>query len=371
MLCPIRCLQESSGDGGARRGYTRCVQPRITLAPVGDLTALGQRWQALEAQAEAGFFRSWVFLGCLAEARFGDARLLSVTQDGADLALALVGGAHGRGWLNETGIAAQDTVFIEHNGLLVRRGHEAVAQAALGHTAGRTGRLDLAGIDDATMATARKAGWVALRQSRFAPCVTLGWQGRAYLDTLSANARAQIRRSARLYGAGLRLERAATLQTALAWFDELVDVHQAAWTRRGRPGAFAGQAMRQFHTALIARAWELSQADLLRVSAGPLHIGTLYNFVRDGRVLCYQSGFAYDLSDARLKPGLVCHALAIEHYAAEGQCSYDLLAGADRYKRSLADSGQALHWATLYPRRSAVGLARCSLTALKRHIAGL
>ena len=344
---------------------------RITLQPAGDLNDLARRWRALEQHAAgwqegAGFFRSWTFLGCLAAERFGNARLLAVTQDGADIALALLGGAGRLAFLNETGVAAQDSVFMEHNGLLHVPEAGATLPAALRLARGR-GRLVLSGIDDVTLEAARAAGWVRVRQSRLAPCVALDSLKAPYLQTLSGNARAQIRRSMRLYGSGLRLCRAETAAQAGDFFDEMVRVHQAAWRARGRPGAFAEPHMVAFHRELVAHSWPGGEVDLLRVSAGGRHIGTLYTFIQDKRVSSYQSGFVYS-ADAREKPGLVSHALAIEHYAAAGACAYDLLAGAERYKLTLAPGGQMLHWAELHVPWSA-GRVVAELAGMARRVA--
>ena len=131
----------------------------------------------------------------------------------------------------------------------------------------------------------------------------------------------------RLYGPDLALTRAATLAQAQDFFTEMVQVHQESWRRRRQPGAFSEEPMRRFHTALIARAWPRQETDLLRVAAAGRHVGTLYNLMRGGVVASYQSGFV-PAEDARLKPGLVCHTLAIEHYAAQGALVYDLLGGA-------------------------------------------
>ena len=338
---------------------------RVTLDPVGDLKALGQRWQSLASDADGGFFRSWVFLGCLAEERFNGARLLAVTQDGVDVALGLLGEARGRIWLNQTGSHTLDAPFIEHNGLLVRRGCAGLIAPALRGCVRQIGTLALSGIDSATLQAARQAGWLDVQQSRLAPCVRLDQLAGPYLDTLSANARAQIRRSRRLYGPALKLERAETLGQAQDWFTEMASLHQAAWARRGQPGAFGTPDNLRFHTALIARAWPGRSVDLLRVTAGDRHIGTLYAFIQDGRVLSYQSGFA-PLQDKREKPGLVCHTLAIETYASAGLRCYDLLAGADRYKLTLAREGEVLHWATLNRPWSAAGLAGRFRTLLTR-----
>ena len=123
--------------------------------------------------------------------------------------------------------------------------------------------------------------------------------------------------------------------------------------------------MRRFHTALIGRAWPRQQADLLRITVAGRHVGTLYTLMRDGVVASYQSGFM-PAEDARLKPGLVCHTLAIEHYAAQGAQVYDLLGGAERYKLTLAQGGQMLHWATLHRPWSGEALVRRMLGKVKK-----
>ncbi len=309
--------------------------------------ALGQRWQALEQAAQGGFFRSWTFLGCQAESRFKGARLLSVTAGKHDLALALLGAGNRQSWLNETGNPAADAVFIEHNGMLVRPGHAAAAAGALAHAVRAAGPIVLSGIDAATLDAARQAGWLEVRQTRFAPSIDLTAIGGDFLATLSANTRAQVRRSMRMFGPELRLERAETLSQAQAFFEEMLAAHQTAWTARGKPGAFAEGAVRRFHAELIGRAWPLGQVDVLRIAAGGRHIGTLHMFLHDGRAMNYQSGFHYG-SDAREKPGLVSHALAIQHYAQNRYTVYDFLAGDSRYKRSLAHGGENLHWAVLH-----------------------
>jgi len=62
------------------------------------------------------------------------------------------------------------------------------------------------------------------------------------------------------------------------------------------------------------------------------------------------------------KPGLACHLLAARFAAAVGLGRYELLAGDDRYKTSLAGAGTRLHWLEVGPRRS--------IAALLRHLAG-
>ncbi len=335
---------------------------RVTLKPIDGFDDLAGRWRALERRAGCGFFTSWTFLGCQVRERFGRAQLLCVTQDGHDVALALLGRNRGRLWLNQTGQPAHDSVFIEHNRLLAAL-DEPGTVAALRQACGADS-LVLSGVDGATLLAAGDAGWLDVSQSRWAPRVDLQTLGRPYLDTLSGNTRAQIRRSMRLYGPDLVLSRAGTLEAAREYFSDMVGLHQAAWRRRGKPGAFAAAETRAFHLALIARAWPKGEADLMRVTAGGRHVGTLYMLVRDGVVHSYQSGFAQARSPQE-KPGLVCHALAIAHYAAAGAAAYDLLAGADRYKLSLASHGETLHWGTLDRAWSASGVSKKASSFLK------
>ena len=336
---------------------------RASLDPIDSFTDLASRWQALERRAGCGFFTSWTFLGCQVADRFRNARLLCLTQDGHDVALALLGCRSGRLWLNQTGEPGQDSIFIEHNGLLAAR-DEPGTGAALRKACGTAG-LVLSGVAEATLQAAQASGWLHLTQSRWAPRVDLQALDRPYLDTLSGNTRAQIRRSMRIYGPDLVLSRASTPEAARDEFCEMVALHQATWRRRGKAGAFADAQTRAFHLALIARAWPKGESDLLRVTAGGRHVGTLYMLVRDGLVHSYQSGFAQARSPQE-KPGLVCHALAIAHYAAKNARAYDLLAGADRYKLSLAQGGEMLHWGTLNRAWSLAGASKKASSFLKK-----
>ena len=151
----------------------------------------------------------------------------------------------------------------------------------------------------------------------------------------------------------------------MAWLDALAALHQATWTGRGQPGAFANPAFRHFHRALLARAMPRGEADLLRIAAGARVIGYLYNFRHRGRALAYQSGFDYPDAGPHAKPGLTCHHTAIELARREGMDAYDFLAGGDRYKASLANAATTLHWLDMAPRWLPRGLAYRAMAALR------
>lgn len=338
----------------------------ISLSPPGDLAALGAEWEVLQARAACSFFQSWSWVGCLAAERYDDPLVLRAAQNGVPVALGLFNRRRASLLLHETGRAAWDSVFIEHNGLLVAPGDPAIDAACLRAAMGAIPRaarmagagLTLPGVDERWLQAARCAGHaVALRATRPAPfrdLASLRGAGKPFLDAISPNMRRQLRRSAARYAqAGpLAVVRAATVAEAHGFLDGLAALHQARWTARGLPGAFAEPAFRQFHQALIARALPRGEVDLLRISAGSRLIGYLYNLRSGGHVHAYQGGFDYSDADGQRKPGLTCHHLAIEASLAAGATRYDFLAGDDRYKRDLSDAETTLYWAALGARYS-------------------
>lgn len=359
--------------------------PRITLSRIADFAAVGERWRALEARVDCSFFQSWTWTGCLAEERFPDPILLSAEQGGRTAALALFNRrrawlGYDRLWLGESGIPELDTIFIEHNGLLAERAmRHVLLQKCLGAVlaqpvdpAGRrSGRkLLLSGVDADHLRAASACGIVRLSQMQRAPyvdCAAVRARG-SYLDLLSANTRYQLRRSARRCAAvaPLLIRRAETIADAHRFLAALAELHQQRWGRQRPPGAFANPRFVRFHRALIERAIPERQVDLLRIDAGDVAIGYLYNFRFRNRVIAYQGGFDYEAAGPHCKPGLTSHHLAIEMYAAEGIDSYDFLAGEDRYKLSLSTCSTELYWLAACPFRSLPGLLTVAQQASRR-----
>jgi CelD/BcsL family acetyltransferase involved in cellulose biosynthesis len=346
----------------------------ITLTPVTDWTALGERWQDLESRTDASFFQTWTWIGCLAAERYDDPVLLEARCGGRVIALGLFNRRRGWPldtlWLHETGVPQLDSVYIEYNGLLIdaecsagdHDNHDALRAACLaaarhaplrGQPLGR--RVILNGVDCAHLRVAAAVGTVSGHTTGQAPALDLAAlrrNGLGHEDVLSANTRAQLRRSLRGYATlgALAVQAAPDAAQAHRFLDELASLHQATWQRRGRTGAFSEPHFARFHHALIDRALPRGEVELWRVSAGPSAIGYLYNFQHRGRVLAYQSGFDYRLlADRRAKPGLTCHHLVIEKSLTAQRIWYDFLAGDDRYKRSLSDTKTTLHWLTLGP----------------------
>lgn len=351
--------------------------PEITLSEPADLATVERRWLELEPRANGSFFQSWAWVGCLGAERFDDPLLLEARRDGDLVAMALFNRrrrwpAPTRLWLGESGVPTLDAVFVEHNGLLVAQTEGAAPELladSLRVVLATGGALTLSGVGDGYLPGAGSGTVAEIRQRRLAPYVDLAVvRHGGYLSQLSANARYQLRRSAKAYGSHgpLRVHRAESAMAAIGYFDAMGVLHQRTWVRRGRAGAFANPDFVRFHHALIQRAHDQGGADLLRVTAGERVIGYLYNLRHRGRVSAYQSGFDYDAAGPHQKPGLTCHHQAIEHYLGETDTIYDFLAGEDRYKTSLSTGCESLYWIDLARRRSLAGVYAGARSWLRR-----
>lgn len=329
-----------------------------------------REWRRLESHALCSFFLTWDWIGSLLSSLEPRdlPRLLRVSDGSETVALGFFGMAqecrhrfvrsrvlH----LHETGNRELDRLTVEHNDLLVRHGWERPAlEAVLDHLLSQTGwdELRLSGIDETHL-----GDWLAVAQSRSLKILTISVQpshavdlrslrasNSNFLDTVSKNTRYQIRRAIKLYGARglLRLHRAQSQSEAEAWFEDLMRLHQHYWTYRGERGAFATDFARRFHGRLIRSAWLSGRVEMVRVDAGATTIGYLYNFQKDGTIYNYQSAFFYE-DESKLKPGLVCHSLAIDDALSRGLLTYDLLAGGGHYKQSLAPKIATMHWISL------------------------
>ena len=356
-------------DGAAGEAAGRSDAPgrlEISISADPDFAVLEAKWRDLETRSNLSFFQSWTWTGCLAEERFPAPVLVEIREQQRTVALALFNRRGRTLSLGETGDAATDCIFIEFNGVLAESGSEARLTAAClraarawsgpGSDPGSGAwpslaamfrrRLVLSGVDAATAAAARQIGPVRRIRSLPAPFADLRAGHENFLAGRSANTRQQLRRSLRGYAetGPITIERAEDLPQAYAFLDGLAALHGAAWAARGYPGAFANPFFGRFHRALIARGLGRGEIDLFRIAAAARTIGFLYNFRYRGASLAYQSGFDYAGAGRHEKPGLTCHLEAIRFAAGWGAARYEFLAGDGRYKRSLSDQAETLHW---------------------------
>lgn len=263
----------------------------------------------------------------------------------------------------ETGDPQFDALTIEHNGLLARRGLESdVTDKALAFLLSNSNDWDelmISGIShqiDTITTSAQRHGLnqrvIDDKYYYYIDLDALRKNNKEFLSALSSNTRSQVRRAIRGYetNAPLEMQIAATLPEAFAFFDRLKELHQAYWTEKGQPGAFSSTFKTTFHRRLIETLLPEQGIQLIKISAGDKEIGYLYNFVKEGEVSSYQSGFAYE-ANARLKPGLVSHCLAVEFNIKNGANRYDFLAGDSQYKGSLSTQKDNMLWLALQRNR--------------------
>lgn len=144
---------------------------------------------------------------------------------------------------------------------------------------------------------------------------------------LASNLR-QARRRAEQLGP-VRFE-TATAERLDALLDALFRLHAARWGSRGQPGVLAEGHVERFHRE-AARG--LLQRGLLRLHAlslGERVAAVFYGFAEKDRTFYYLGGF--DPALAKLSPGALVLAHAIEQATREGCTTFDFLRGAEPYK---------------------------------------
>jgi CelD/BcsL family acetyltransferase involved in cellulose biosynthesis len=369
----------STSVTGATIHYLRPTSLRaVSIDPIGqdaildvsveilrDVVALEASWKELEARATHSFYLSWLWIGTWLRhlPKGAEPHVLIARELGRIVGLAIV--CRQRTWrlgprarmrwlLNETGDARFDRLFIEYNGILAERASaEAITVACLEVSMQRLRRSDelvLSGIDPAVELAARCAACFTDLVTDVEVADTTPWvdyaevrrKGGNYRATLGRNTRQAVSRATRLYAERGSIEHRImeTTSEALAAFDQLISFQRSRW---GRKGHFANPGFRSFHEDLIARGVPIGAVRISRTLVGDQTIGILYNFVHQGHVLNYQSGFFYE-QDGRLKPGLISYVLSIEDSLLRGERGYDFLAGPAEYKLRLANAESSMKW---------------------------
>jgi CelD/BcsL family acetyltransferase involved in cellulose biosynthesis len=354
---------------------------------VDELLSLEREWRAIETSDRVSFFQSWDWIGSLLESlpRIALPHVVRVYYGSRVIGVGLIGyGIERRRGvirsrtlhLNETGVPAYDRVTLEHNGLATLEGFESIGVQAVIDEFARRGDWDefhLRGLtvqSQGDWARAARAGqlWSSTRWEEPFYYIDLDQQrGTTYLEGLSANTRYQIRRAIKMYASrgALTLRYSSSVNEAHDWLQRLIELHQTYWRGKGYPGAFETPFTRRFHATVIQRGWSRGTVELAKVSAGESVVGYLYNFRKGSTLYSYQTGFIYE-DDPKLKPGLVCHALAAEEALQRGLSKYDLLMGGSQYKKSLANAVGSMVWQVAQKQRLLIGLENRLLSARKR-----
>ena len=359
---------------------------RATLVELPPLAVLKPQWLALEARANTSFFISWSWMETWLESLPAAIRprLLRLEHQDTTIGLALVvERAHRRhGFLpvrelhlNATGLPQFDTLTIEYNAIVLdnklpsaqvltvmRKVLEATAPQEL-HIGGAT--------VDAVWNGPLPHGYRKEHHSQECYGVDLNAvrSNGEYLALINANTRSKIRRSFREAASmgPLQLSVATDAAQAQAMYADMCRLHNQTWQARGKPGAFANPFLRDFHWSLIQKRLGAGEIQLMALHAGTHLLGVIYNFIYRGRVCNYQAGIDYTLDGKHLKPGLMIHAMAIQHNAALGHAYYDFMTGDSQYKRSLSTDTGSLQWLVFQQAHWKFGLER-ALRSLKQRL---
>jgi CelD/BcsL family acetyltransferase involved in cellulose biosynthesis len=270
--------------------------------------------------------------------------------------------------LNATADAQQDHVFIEYNGLLARRGQESAAWQAWANLLQKTrnwDELQLQGVTPTILKFWMQTDFsINTDQERIVRLIDLNrvkTLGKSFSESLGQSTRRKVRqaRKAAEQLGPISVRTAEDVTEAMQFFEEFKRIHNYKWQYTVDGGAFGLEIFERFHRRLIAAHFENGVIQLLKVVAGEHVVGVLYNFVHQNEVLQYQSGINYNLFRSNESPGLLIHALAVEHSAALGYSSYDFLAGDSQYKRSLSNESRSLWWGCVQQNRLKFGVENC------------
>lgn len=357
----------------ATRSHTVAEQKGIAaaLTPLTNVGQLEHKWRNLEQRSACSFFQSWTWVGTWLSQlpKSKELYVLEILDGNRVIGLAVFGACtlvrHGfvqsRALvLHGTGNKELDRLTIEYNSIVAENGREREVVTAgvncIRDASVAWDELIVSGVDarvfNAWQDAVRGTNWrVVPRQEstcHFVDLAAVRDRGGDYLALLSSNTRQQVRRSIKAYekSGSLSISVASSREAAVAYLHGLQELHDAHWQARGKEGAFPNEFTRGFHDRLVRDAVERGEVQMLRVTAGDEIVGYLYNFVRDGHVYFYQSGFKYT-EDPKFRPGLVCHYLAIMHNLKIENRIYDFLAGPQRYKRSLGGADVKMYWFAL------------------------
>jgi CelD/BcsL family acetyltransferase involved in cellulose biosynthesis len=261
-----------------------------------------------------------------------------------------------RYYLNQTGVHSDDQVWIEQNDIICRsEDRRDVLDAMLAKLS------KLKNIEKITAQTCLSDQW---QHARFlAPEITQEANFYAdltvsddYLDSLSKNTRAAIRRSNKLIA-----DKFGPITVTIApqsehqqILNKIADLHILKWGSSEYGSGFTNPTFVEFHEQLLAiRDKEYSgKAKLLTLAAGDFVLGYLYILISDKQILFYLSAINYADLGNKYKPGLSMHFCAIEHFKALGYHGYDFLAGPARYKEQMSNSSYPVYHISMYKNTS-------------------
>ncbi|MFC4700134.1 GNAT family N-acetyltransferase [Glaciecola siphonariae] len=262
-------------------------------------------------------------------------------------------------YLNQTGIDEFDQMWIEHNDIIATNPDNVlICRAALINTLAAIPRFHRFVVSMGASKhwhTNTISEWSCTEERvAYVDLNAIARNKQDYMDTLSKNSKSSLRRSknfiTKQFGEVTYAIHREKLSSLLS--RELAPLHIKQWSDTEHQSGFTNPVFTQFHSRLSESGDERLHFEIMRFDAGDKTLGYLYQFVCDKRVYFYLSAINYDEPNNNYKPGILMHALAIQHYLASGYERYDFLAGAARYKESLSNAHYHMYSLHLVSRRA-------------------
>lgn len=330
----------------------------VRLEPITDLASLEKIWAGLDQSGNHSFFVTWTWIGSWLRSlpSLEGIFFLQLFREDRIVGAAVLGLKRAKfrrlvpicqAWLNASGNPDFDCVTIEHNGVASDLAWTGDIWPALESWFAtnplRIDELVLPGICSA--AAPRTPVLVLDRHEKGFRIPLAGISPLAGVGpALTRNSRQQLHRAIRFFEklGPLTIISASNRETASAFFDHMKVLHTDSWRRRGKAGAFGKPFFEKFCRELIEAGLVAGEIDILSFTAGDKVLGYLFNLHRGGTIYNYQSGF--DDAARATRPGYVCQALAIAHYAGRGAQYYDFLAKPNQLKKSFGSEVYELCW---------------------------
>jgi hypothetical protein len=183
--------------------------------------------------------------------------------------------------------------------------------------------------------------------------VRLSFQGN-FLNSLSSNARSQLRRAQRKCESALgKIERSypKSLEETFEWLDQLASLHNSRWSPNDSvTRGFTDQRFNDFWRELTRKLWDHGALRLMRLKAGEKVLAYLYNIEFEGTLFFAIGGVNYE-NTAEFRPGILAHYFAIDEAIQVGMLRYDFMVGTNRYKETLSNHQDTLSTLCLRRRR--------------------
>lgn len=328
-----------------------------------NLDKLKKNWQYLQGNKPVPFFLDWLWISTWLETYKPPVIVVSATYYNKIVALGLftlsISYRHyliksRQLLLNQTGRQFEDQIWVEYNHIISSEEHQGPASNACIKALFKNTSLAVDEIVFSMMeynrAKAIISNFKKVNLSKASPCYAsnldeIRSKDKSFIDTLKSNTRYQIRRSQRIYEAEygkLVLTVAKNRKQAIDFFHSAGEFHKTRWNDSG----FNNPSFVAFHENLINKCYLKHNVILLRIASGTTPIGYLYYQISNQSAYFYLHGLKSE-TNPKLKPGLVSHALASQHFIQLGFNKYDYMGGYSQYKTQLANHHEDLVTVTI------------------------